>query len=96
MTRNEFDALEEETRVWFHPTYFAFPFPGVVRTINGVKGVWINFFGDGQCHFTPLTYHTKFYDNVTLDTIKRHEVVDVPNYMTLTEIEQILCRSSHS
>ena len=27
--------------------------PGVVRTIDGRRSVWVNFFGDGQTHFTP-------------------------------------------
>lgn len=66
MTREEFDNLPEETPVWFHPSYFAFPMLGVVRTINGLRGVWINFFGDAQCHFAPLAYHPPLYDNVTL------------------------------
>ena len=73
MTKEEFDSLPEETRVWYAPTYFAFPFPGVVRTIDGLKGVWINFYGDGQCHFAPLTYHTSFYDNVTCKIPNKQE-----------------------
>ena len=39
--------------VWFRPPYLAYRMPGIVRTIDGRRGVWVNFFGDGQTHFTP-------------------------------------------
>ena len=39
--------------VWFSPPYLAYRMPGVVRTIDGRRGVWVNFFGDGQTRFTP-------------------------------------------
>ena len=53
MTRKQFDRLEDGVMVWFRPPYLAYKMPGVVRTIGGRRGVWVNFFGDGQTHFTP-------------------------------------------
>ena len=53
MTRKQFDRLEDGVMVWFSPPYLACRMPGVVRTIGGRRGVWVNFFGDGQTHFTP-------------------------------------------
>ena len=53
MTRKQFDRLEDGVMVWFRPPYLAFRMPGVVRTIDGRRGVWVNFFEDGQTHFTP-------------------------------------------
>ena len=53
MTRKQFDRLEDGVMVWFGPPYFAYRMPGVIRTIGRKRGVWVNFFGDGQTHFTP-------------------------------------------
>ena len=53
MTKQEFENLKEGRKVWFYPNYLRFAFPAIVKTIDGVKGLWVNFFGDGQCHFTP-------------------------------------------
>ena len=25
----------------------------MIRTIDKRRGVWVNFFGDGQCHYVP-------------------------------------------
>ena len=57
MTRKQFDRLEDGVMVWFRPPYFAYRMPGVVRTIDGRRSVWVNFFGDGQTHFTPQEGH---------------------------------------
>lgn len=63
MTREDFDKLADGTKVWYSPTYFAFPMPGTIKTVNGVKGVWVNFYGDGQCFFSPTTCgEQKFLD----------------------------------
>ncbi len=65
MTKEDFDKLAEGAKVWYAPTYFTFPMLGIVKTIDGVKGVWVNFYGDGQCHFAPQEgYGQKFCDNV--------------------------------
>ena len=61
MTKEEFDNLPEGAKVWYAPTYFAFPMAGVVMTVDGVKGVWVNFFGDGQCLFTPPSSYDRWY-----------------------------------
>ena len=53
MTRKQFDRLEDGVMVWFRPPYLAYRMPGVIRTINKRRGVWVNFFGDGQCHYVP-------------------------------------------
>ena len=53
MTAKQFDRLEDGVMVWFSPPYLACRMPGVVRTIDGRRGVWVNFFGDRQTHFTP-------------------------------------------
>lgn len=53
MTKDDFDKLKDGDKVWFSPSYFSIPMLGVARTIRGEKGVWVNFFGDGQCHFVP-------------------------------------------
>lgn len=63
MNKHDFDRLKEGENVWFAPHYFAFPMLGVIRTINGEKGVWINFFGDGQAHFIPRLDSS--YESVT-------------------------------
>ena len=57
MTRKQFDRLEDGVMVWFRPPYLACRMPGVVRTIDGRRGVWVNFFGDGQCHYVPQRGH---------------------------------------
>ena len=53
MTVKQFDRLEDGVMVWFRPPYLAYRMPGVIRTIGGKRGVWMNFFGDGQCHYVP-------------------------------------------
>ena len=53
MTAKQFDRLEDGVMVWFRPPYLAYRMPGVIRTIGKRRGVWVNFFGDGQTHFTP-------------------------------------------
>ena len=53
MTRRQFESLEDGVMVWFRPPYLAYRMPGVIRTINRKRGVWVNFFGDGQCHYVP-------------------------------------------
>ena len=61
MTKEEFDKLDDGTKVWYAPTYFAFPMLGVIKTIGGEKGVWVNFYGEGQCLFTPPPYSERWY-----------------------------------
>ena len=51
MTKERYESLRDGTRVWFHPSYFAYSMLGVIKTVNGERGIWVNFFGDGQCHF---------------------------------------------
>ena len=63
MTKDEFDKLNDGDTAWFEPHYFHFPMLGIIRTIDGEKGVWINFFGDAQAHFIPRV--PSFYDSVT-------------------------------
>lgn len=58
MTRDDFDNLRDGDRVWFAPSYFAFPMLAVVKTVD-----WVNFFGEGQCLFAPLT--EAFYCSVS-------------------------------
>jgi len=53
MTAEEFNSLEDGASVWFRPPYFAFPMPAIVRIKNVRRGLWVNFFGDGQCLFSP-------------------------------------------
>ena len=76
MTKEEFEKLADGEKVWYSPTYFAFPMLGVIRTIakadgvwgefsRGGRGVWVNFFGDGQCLFTPPPYGDRWYTWVT-------------------------------
>ena len=56
MTKDDFEKLKDGDKVWFCPTYFAFPMLGVVKHgYRSMKGVWVNFFGEGQCLFAPLT-----------------------------------------
>ena len=62
MTKAEFEALPEGAKVWYEPMYFAFPVLGVVKVVDGVKGVYVNLFGDGQCQFSPSpTWEELFY-----------------------------------
>ncbi len=51
MTKTQFKKLKVGTPVWFAPPYLAYPFPGIVKRVRGSRGIWINFFGDGQCLF---------------------------------------------
>ena len=51
MTIEEYAALPEGETVWFRPPFLSYAFPGVVRTIGNTRGIWVNFFGDGQCLF---------------------------------------------
>lgn len=53
MTAKEFNALEDGADVRFSPNYLSYAMPGVVCSVRGRKGVRINFFGEGQCVFTP-------------------------------------------
>lgn len=64
MTQCEFHSLPVGTTVWFEPNYFKFPMVGVIKEIDGVKGVWINFFGQAQCLF-ELQY-PRDYECVTM------------------------------
>ena len=63
MTQDEFEKLNDGDPVWFEPTYFHFPIRGTIRTLNGEKGVFINFYGDALAQFIPHT--PSFYDSVT-------------------------------
>ena len=66
MTQSQFEALQEGDLVWFYPDYFAWPWLATVRTIDGRKGVWVNFWGEGQCHFTPPSYRKdKWFNCIT-------------------------------
>ncbi len=49
MTVKEFNSLADGTAVWFRPPYFAFAMPATVRIMDGSRGLWVNFYGDGQC-----------------------------------------------
>lgn len=63
MTKSHFKRLPVGTPVWFQPHYLAFAFPGIVKRIHGRKGIWVNFFGDGQCFFVlkrPQQYESVF------------------------------------
>ncbi len=51
MTKSHFKKLPIKTLVWFAPPYFAFAFPGIIQRRHGRRGIWVNFFGDGQCFF---------------------------------------------
>lgn len=51
MTKDELEKLDIGTALWFRPDYFAFPMVGVVKQVKKEKGIWINFFGEGQCFF---------------------------------------------
>lgn len=51
MTVKEFNSLADGTAVWFRPPYFAFTMPATVRIRDGRRGLWVNFYGDGQCRF---------------------------------------------
>ena len=67
MTKDKFDKLENGTMVWYAPAYFSFPMLGVIKTMDGEKGVWVNFYGDGQCFFAPEEgYEERFLDNVSV------------------------------
>lgn len=57
MTRREWNKLQEGDKVWVDMPYLAYKMPGVVRTIDHQKGIWINFFGDGQTHLCPTDRH---------------------------------------
>lgn len=66
MTKEKFDSLTAHDTVWFSPPFFAYPFPGVIRKRrNGATRIWINFFGTGQCEFTPTDYDKDFYNWVS-------------------------------
>ena len=77
MTKERFDSLPDGTLVWFHPHYFAFPMLGTIRTYTrtdgvwgefsgGGRGIWVNFYGEGQCLFTPPEYKSDWYECVSL------------------------------
>lgn len=53
MTVKEFNSLADGTAVWFRPPYFAFAMPATVRITGERHGLWVNFYGDGQCMFVP-------------------------------------------
>ena len=53
MTKREWDKLKEGDKVWVFPSYFTFEMLGVVKVIKHKKGVWLNFFGDGQMFWRP-------------------------------------------
>lgn len=63
MTKREWDKLKEGDKVWVDMPYFAYKMLGVVKTIDHWKGVWVNFFGDGQMHLCPADRH-KLWNNV--------------------------------
>jgi len=70
MTRQEFDDLPVGTKVWFKPGYFAYRIPGTVKIFgrgeSAIKGIWVNFFGDGQCFFAHgLFREDRFYSFVS-------------------------------
>lgn len=52
MDIGEYNALPLETEVWFKPPYFKYRMPGVVKRRDGIRGVLVNFLGDGQCFFS--------------------------------------------
>ena len=67
MTKREWDKLKEGDKVWVFPSYFTFEMLGVVKVIKHKKGVWINFFGDGQMFWRPedkkkLLSHVERYE----------------------------------
>ena len=66
MTKREFGKLKEGDVVWFFPSYFKYAMCGVKKRIGRESGVWINFFGDGQCFFAPRG-RDKFYKWVSVD-----------------------------
>lgn len=61
MTKEEYNNLPLGSKVWFRPDFFVYAFPGVIREQDGVRTVYINFFGHGQCHFRRVDYNEKFY-----------------------------------
>lgn len=66
MTPEEFNVLSDGASVWFRPPYFAFAMPATVRIRNGRRGLWINFYGDGQCMFVPQDgREARFADGVS-------------------------------
>lgn len=68
MTIKEFNSLSNGASVWFCPPYFAFPMPATVSIKDGRRGLWINFYGDGQCRFEPQDGREKrFADWVASD-----------------------------
>jgi len=66
MTVKEFNSLADGTAVWFRPPYFAFAMPATVRIMDGSRGLWVNFYGDGQCFFAPQDgREARFADRVS-------------------------------
>ena len=63
MTKREWNKLQEGDKVWVDMPYFAYKMLGVVKVIKHEKGVWINFFGDGQMHLCPADRH-KLWNHV--------------------------------
>lgn len=63
MTKREWNKLQEGDKVWVDMPYLAYKMLGVVKTIDHRKGVWINFFGDGQTHLCP-TERNKLWSHV--------------------------------
>ena len=53
MTKREWDKLKEGDKVWVDMPYFAYKMLGVVKIIKHEKGIWLNFFGDGQMFWRP-------------------------------------------
>lgn len=68
MTKTDYDSLPVGTKVWFKPSYLSFAMLGTVKEKDGERGIWVNFFGDGQCMFQPMT--ESFYGCVTLDELE--------------------------
>lgn len=72
MTKAEWNKLKEGDKVWVFPSYFTFEMLGVVKVIKHKKGVWVNFFGDGQTHLCPternkLWHHVEKYEETKDD-----------------------------
>ena len=66
MTQEDYERLPDGTRVWFCTDFFAIPILGVIKTKNGERGIWVNFFGHGQCHFLDKTFYTGIHNYVTV------------------------------
>ena len=62
MRREAFNRLKEGTLVWFSPTYFTLPMVGVVKQEPWAKGIWVNFYGDGQCFFDLSAWDDEKFD----------------------------------